>query len=183
MAYTYPHTIENGAGEKLTFLGIRQDPDGEFMEVENLVSAGSGPPMHVHYKQEETLTVVQGKIGVQVLGQEPSFYEAGSTVTFPKGQAHKFWNAGTEPLVCKGWVKPVHNIEYFLTEIYRSTKENGGKRPGSFEAAYLLNKYKSEFDMLEIPAFVKKVIFPVTIFFGKLTGKYKKFKHAPEAIK
>src|SRR5687767_12911937 len=102
MAYTYPHTIENGGGEMLTFLGIRQDPDGEFMEVENLVSPGSGPPMHVHHKQEESLTVVQGKIGVQVLGEEPKFYEAGSTVTFPKGQAHKFWNAGTEPMVCKG---------------------------------------------------------------------------------
>jgi hypothetical protein len=33
--------------------------------------------------------------------------------------------------------------------------------------------------MLEIPAFVQKVIFPVVLFIGRLTGKNKKYSNAP----
>lgn len=181
--FNYPHTIENGGGEKLTFIKRITDDSGDYLKVENLVQPHSGPPMHVHFKQAESLTVVQGKIGVQYLGGKEIFFGEGDTITFKAGEAHRFWNAGTEPMICKGWVRPAHNIEYFLTEIYRSTKENGGKEPGKFDGAYLLTKYKSEFAMPEIPAFVKKVIFPVTIFLGKLSGKHKKFMDAPEPVR
>lgn len=184
MNYTYPHTITNGGGEQLTFVRKLKDEKGtEYLEVENRVDPNSGPPMHVHFKQSESLTVVKGKMGIQEPGKEPQYYGEGETLEFEAGRPHKFWNAGTEPLICKGWVKPAHNMEYFLTEIYKSTKANGGKRPGNFDGAYLMNLYKSEFDMLEIPAFVKKFIFPLTIFFGKLMGKHKKFADAPEPVR
>ncbi len=42
--YTYPHTIENGAGERLTFVRRVQDPTGDRLEVENLVKPGSADP-------------------------------------------------------------------------------------------------------------------------------------------
>ena len=182
MQYTYPHTITNGGGEQLTFVRRVSDENGDYLEVENVVQPMAGPPMHVHHKQEEAITVVKGKLAAQVPGQEPRIYEAGETISFKAGEVHKFWNAGTEPLIGKGFVKPAHNIEYFLTAIYDSTKANGGKRPGTFDSAFLLNKYKSEFDMTELPSFVKKVIFPVVLFIGKLQGKHKKFKDAPDAI-
>jgi quercetin dioxygenase-like cupin family protein len=181
--FNYPHIIENGAGEQLTFVKLVKDGTGDYLEVENLVQPNSGPPMHVHFKQDESLTVMKGKIGVQLLGGKEEFFGEGQTITFKAGQAHRFWNAGTEPMICKGWIKPAHNVEYFLTEIYKSIKANGGKEPGKFDGAYLLTKYKSEFDMSEIPSFVKKVIFPITIFFGKLSGKHKKFNDAPEPVK
>lgn len=181
--FIYPHTIENGGGEQLTFVRRIQDETGESLEVENLVQPNSGPPMHVHFKQDESITIVKGQIGVQYLGGEEMFFGEGDTITFRAGDAHRFWNAGTGPLICKGWVKPADNIEYFLTEIYRSTKENGGKRPGTFDAAWLLSKYRSEFDMYGIPSFVKKFIFPITIFFGKVSGKHKKFTDAPGPVK
>ena len=183
MRYTYPHTIENGAGEKLTFARKFSDETGEWLEGYNIVQPGSGPPMHVHHKQAERLTVVKGKMGIQRPGQEPEYLEEGQAIHFEAGEPHRFWNAGTEPLVCTGWIKPVHNVEYFLTEIYKSTRANGGKAPGRFDAAWLLTRYRSEFDMLAIPPFVKKVIFPLVIFFGKLAGKHKKFKDAPEPVK
>lgn len=180
--YTYPHTIDNGAGEQLTFIKKVKDAEGDYLEVENLVQPNSGPPMHVHFKQDESLTVVKGKIGVQLSGGKEEFFGEGQTITFKAGEAHRFWNAGTEPMICKGWVKPSHNIEYFLTEIYKSTKAHGGKQPGQFDAAYLSERYKSEFDMPEIPSFVKKVVFPITIFVGKLSGQHKKFSDAPQPV-
>jgi quercetin dioxygenase-like cupin family protein len=182
-AYQYPHTIENGAGEQLTFVRLVEDATGSWLEVENMVEPKAGPPMHTHHRQEESLTVVAGKIGVEIAGQPEAFYEKGATVNFKPGQAHRFWNAGTEPLICKGWIKPADNVEYFLTEIFNSTKANGGKEPLSFDGAYLLDRYKSEFDMAGIPPLVKKVIFPTTVFLGKLAGRHKKFKNAPMPIK
>lgn len=55
MRYTYPHTIENGGGEQLTFVRLVQDPEGDWLEVENLVQPGGGPPMHTHHRQAESL--------------------------------------------------------------------------------------------------------------------------------
>ena len=181
--YTYPHTIENGTGEHLTFVRRVQDADGEYVEVENYLLPNAGPPMHVHYKQSEGLTIVQGRMGVQVPGKEPEFYTEGQSVSFQAGEPHRFWNAGTEPLVCRGWVRPVHNIEYFLTEIYRTTRENGGHRPGAFEGAYLSWRYRSEFGMTEIPSLVRSVVFPATVAIGTLLGKYRKYRDAPEPIR
>lgn len=182
MRYTYPHAIENGHGEQITFVRLVKDPAGDWLEVENLVQPGSGPPMHVHFKQAESLTVVSGRIGVQESGKEPVEHGPGSTVTFQAGVGHKFWAAGSEPLRCKGWIKPAHNVEYFLTEFYASTKASGKGRPDDFDGAYLGLRYKSEFDILDVPAFVRMVIFPVTVFFGKLAGKHKKFADAPEPV-
>ena len=183
MNYSYPHTIDNGHGEELTFVRLVKSDAGELLEVENKVQPGSGPPMHVHHLQDESLTIVSGRIGVQISGSDPTFHGPGETVTFQRGVAHRFWNAGNDVLVCKGWVSPPHNIEYFLTEIYRSVKSNGGSRPSMFDGAFLQTRYKSEFDMVEIPAFVKTVIFPVVLAFGKLTGQHRKFESSPAPVK
>ena len=180
---SYPKTIESGTGEQLTFTR-RYVKDGvEYMEAENLVQPGSGPPMHVHHLQDESLTVIEGVLAAQVLNEDPKFYHPGETAFFPRGVVHKFWNAGDTVLKCKGFVTPVYNFEFFLTEIYRSTRESGNGRPATFDAAFLLNRYKTEFDMLEIPAFVKKVIFPVTLVTGRMKGLHRKFNNAPKAIK
>ena len=66
--YSYPHTIENGAGERITFVRPVQDSAGDRLEVENFVKPGSGPPMHVHTYQEEALTIQQGQLGYQRSG-------------------------------------------------------------------------------------------------------------------
>src|SRR4030095_15838752 len=97
--FNYPHTIENGGGEKLTFVRRVNDGTGDYLEVENVVQPNAGPPMHVHFKQEESITVVKGKIGIQHLGGKEMFFGEGETVTFKPGEAHRFWNAGTEPLI------------------------------------------------------------------------------------
>lgn len=182
MNNNYPKTIDNGTSEKLTFLRHYVKDGIEYMEAENEVNPGGGPPMHVHHLQDEGFTVVEGKLACQVLGEEPKYYYPGQTVWFPRGVAHKFWNAGDTKLKCIGTVTPVYNLEYFLTEIFTSVKQNGNGRPGTFDAAYLLKRYKTEFDMLEIPSFVKTVIFPIALFVGKLTGRYKKFSNAPAPV-
>ena len=45
--HTYPHKIENGEGEVITFLGVVRDRDGDRMEVELLAPPNVGTPMHL----------------------------------------------------------------------------------------------------------------------------------------
>lgn len=100
---------------------------------------------------------------------------------FKAGIPHKFWNAGNELLCSRGYISPAGNAVYFLSQLFKSAKENGG-RPGIYDAAFLLDRYKSEFGMLEIPQFVQKTIFPMVLFLGYIIGKNKKFIDAPPPL-
>jgi hypothetical protein len=86
-------------------------------------------------------------------------------------------------LHCKGWVKPANTLVFFLSSIYAAQNKSGKAQPEQFDSAYLLKRYSTEYDLPEIPQFVKKIIIPVTYYIGKLLGKYKHFKNAPEPVK
>ena len=79
--HSYPHTIDNGAGERLTF--VRRV--GDRLEVESIVEPGSGPPMHVHHHQEEALDGRAGRVGFQRPGEPEQFAERGETVRVQAG--------------------------------------------------------------------------------------------------
>ena len=180
--YQYPHTITNKQGETLTFREILVEDGIEKAIVTNDVAPGSGPPMHVHFKQAESLTVTDGEMTYQILGKEPVTVQKGETVTFEKGVAPKFWNSGKTTLKCIGWVKPANHLDFFLTEMYKALDEGDGERPEPFASAYLTTRYKSEYAMLELPGFVRSVVIPITYFIGKATGKFQRFKDAPEPL-
>lgn len=182
MNYQLPHTIQNCIGEKLTFLELVQEPDGDKLIVENFVQPGASIVMHVHHLQEEALTVVKGRIGYQVRGQAERFAGPGDTVVFSKGVAHRFWNAGEEVLHCTGYIKPANTIVFYLSSIYAAQNKAGSGKPELFDAAYLMTRYASEYDMPDLPWIVKKVIVPVVYFIGKTFGKYKHFKDAPKPL-
>ncbi len=179
----YPYTIENGGGEQLTFVGTGHDEQGEYLEARNTVAPGAGPPMHVHHLQEEGLTVERGTMGYQVLGEEERRVGPGESATFAPGVAHRFWNAGEDELVCTGFVRPPDNLEYFLSEIFASTRRNGGKRPGLFDAAYLLRRYGDEFGMMVPPQPVQRILFPVIVAAGRVLGWDRRFADAPEPVR
>lgn len=178
----YPYIIENGAGERLTFMKRIREADGERVIGEACVAPGAGPPMHVHHLQEEGFTVVQGRIGLQRAGREPQFANAGETIVFRAGEPHRFWNAGTDELRCTAYVKPAGNVEYFLGALFASQKSNGGSRPSLFDVAFLMHRYRSEYRMTEIPSVVQRLVFPVLIAIGSVLGKYAKYADAPEPL-
>jgi quercetin dioxygenase-like cupin family protein len=182
MDFQLPHTIQN-SGEKLVFKALVREADGDKLILENYVAPKSGPPMHTHFLQDEGLTVVRGRIGYQVKGQVPQYAGEGETVVFKRGVPHRFWNDGQEELHCMGWVKPANTLVFFLSSVYEAQNKSGSMVPEKFDAAYLLTRYRSEYDMADIPAFVKKIILPVTYRVGKLLGKYRHFRNAPEPVK
>lgn len=168
-------------GETLTITKSAIETNGQITEFEGTEEPGIGPPMHVHFKQEEMVRVTKGKMRIKTLTREFSLTE-GQEYVFAQGEAHQFWNEGDKTLYYSGYVKPSNNYEYFIRHIYQSANLANDDKPNPFDAAFLLTKYKSEMDMLVIPKPVKLILFPVFLAIGKLTGKYKKFADAPPAI-
>ncbi|RMG56355.1 MAG: cupin domain-containing protein [Bacteroidetes bacterium] len=160
--FEFPHTIENPFGESLTFHSIVEENGEKKMIATNKVSPGAGPPFHVHYKQDESLTVTKGLMGYQVYGEEEKILKEGESIVFKRGQMHRFWNAGEDELECEGWVKPANSFDYFLTGIYNSMNKAGKAEGDPFYTAFLMTRYKTEYDLKDIPPFVKKFIFPIT---------------------
>ncbi|MEP7318414.1 MAG: cupin domain-containing protein [Panacibacter sp.] len=183
MNITYPHTIENCIGEKLIFREVRKENGDDVVLVENFVVPGSGPVMHTHLLQDEGLTVIKGRMAYQVKDQPVQYAAAGESVVFKRGVPHRFWNDGEEILNCTGWLKPANTIVFYLSSIYAAQNKSGNAQPERFDGAYLIKRYASEYDLPEIPVFVKKIIIPVTYYIGLLSGKYKHFKNAPAPVK
>lgn len=183
MRFTYPHTIDDGAGERLTFLRRVPGARGDRLEVENVVAPGAGPPMHVHHHQVEALTVVEGRIGWERPGQRARLAGPGEEVVFAAGDAHRFWNAGSTDLRCRGYVEPADSIEYFLAEIFASARRRGSTRPDPFDAAFLARRYRDEFTMVEIPAPIRTLVLPLQVALGTLLGRYRRYAGAPEPVR
>ena len=179
MNQSLPITIDNGSGETLIFHRIESAQGEEKLIIENFVAPGSQPLLHINRLQDEALTVLHGRLGFQLEGEEAQFAGIGGTAVFPKGRAHRFWNAGPDELNCFGWIKPANNSIFYLTSLYNAMKESTNGKPEQFDTAYLLYRYKNEYEMPGLPRFVKSVVIPATYALGKWTGRYRKFKDAP----
>lgn len=178
---SYPNTVDNGAGERITFLGREPNGSGgERLRLENRVSAGQGPPMHAHLHQAESLTVLAGRIGYRAEGEAERFAGPGETVVFPAGTAHCFWSASEETLHCAGWIDPADNAEFFLSRLFESTRLSGRGRPNLFDTAFLLDRYASEYRLAGVPWVARALLFPLIRRIGLMTGRYAKFRDAPE---
>ena len=168
----------NKNGEILIITKSGKETNGEITEFEGMDEPGIGPPMHVHFLQEEMIKVLRGSLRVKTPDKEFNLKQ-GEEYLFEPGEAHEFWNNGNEQNHYSGYLKPSYNYEYIIENIYLSANEANDVKPGPFDAAYLLTKYKSEIDLLVIPTLVKKLVFPILYRLGKLTGKFKKYEDAP----
>jgi len=157
------------------------ETNGTITEFEGYDEPGIGPPFHVHFKQEEGVEVIKGRMRVKTTQKEFVLSE-GEQYIFAPGEAHKFWNDGDGQLKFKGYVKPSLNYEFFIEHVYRSANEAGDDKPAPFDAAFLLTRYKSEFDILEIPKPVKAIVFPVLLTIGRMIGKFRIYKGAPSPL-
>jgi quercetin dioxygenase-like cupin family protein len=60
------------------------------------VPPGSGPPLHVHSREDELLLVIEGRISYFTEGGWIEM-QPGSAVFMPRGSAHCYRNVGTTP--------------------------------------------------------------------------------------
>ena len=112
--------VEQGGGlalhavgdEMLVKIGSR-DTNGAFAVIEGCTQPGGGPPLHIHYEQDEWWYVIEGEFLFEVDGVEIRA-GAGATVFAPKGSRHAFTNIGTKPARSLVTVVPGGLDEFFV---------------------------------------------------------------------
>lgn len=50
-----------------------------------------------------------------------------------------------------GWATPPNNLEYFLTALFDSMKRRGRKRPGFFDAVFLVTRQNRSWKYQPVP--------------------------------
>ncbi len=83
-------------GETLYYKVTDEDTDGMLDYYVLDVDAKSGPPLHIHKKQHETVHFLKGRYKVQI-NDQTYYCDEGAFVHFPMGCVHAFLNLSDEP--------------------------------------------------------------------------------------
>jgi quercetin dioxygenase-like cupin family protein len=83
-------------GDHYTVKCSGDDTGGAMTLIEVLVPPGSGPPPHIHRREDEMFYVLAGEFEVSINDQRSSA-GPGSWVTLAKGSLHHFKNIGATP--------------------------------------------------------------------------------------
>ena len=98
------------SGERLELR--RLSGDGElWLELKGFLPPHQeGPPLHIHYLEDEEGTVMAGTLSAVVDGRRIDA-GPGESASFPRGSAHRWWNEGDEPLEFVGTARPVVDLD------------------------------------------------------------------------
>ncbi|MAT14098.1 MAG: cupin [Planctomyces sp.] len=78
-------------GDVYRFLATGAETAGKYASFEAIVPPGSGPPPHIHSREEESFLVLEGEMTFY-LGEERIVAEAGTFLNMPIGSLHRFKN-------------------------------------------------------------------------------------------
>lgn len=136
-----------GEGEANEAFGLRRifrvtadQTDGAFAIFEENVPEGAGPPLHIHHKETETFTVLDGAIRFHLDGEEFTA-EPGAIVVIPAGTPHTFQGRGPGMSRALIQLSPGHAAGFF-----GAVTKAGLKAPDDMEAvAKLAEDYNLSF--------------------------------------
>jgi mannose-6-phosphate isomerase-like protein (cupin superfamily) len=151
------------SGERIT-IGARTG-DGRVLAWELLLAPGGRvPSSHAHPKQEETFTVLAGRMRFRVGGRRV-LAGPGDCVRVPPGTVHHFANAGREPARVAVRTRPALRTQELLeTAAALAQEQHAAARrlPGLFDLALFMRDFEREVRAPYLPAaLVRAVIRPV----------------------
>ena len=88
--------LQSGPGRDLIFKVTGDDTGGAFDYFVVEVGPRSGPPLHVHHFQEETIHVLKGHFKIRI-GDEIFYLKEGGFAYLPSKIPHAFLNLTDEP--------------------------------------------------------------------------------------
>ncbi len=132
-------TIKNPVtGERVTFLATSADTDGDAVVIETVVQPGGFvAAAHVHPAQSERFAVAAGQLGLKV-GRKKMTLGPGEVATVEAGTAHRFWNAGADPV-------------RFVCEVFALAADGKTGRKGMPNPLCLAVIARAHFDTVRLP--------------------------------
>jgi quercetin dioxygenase-like cupin family protein len=131
-----------------------------------------GPPLHIHFKEHEEGTVLGGTLSAEVDGRQIEV-QAGGTAPLPMGSAHRWWNAGDQPLAFEGVAKPVVDLDVYLAAAFEVLNSGPANRPPLFYIAHLAWRHRKTQAVLFAPLWLQVVLVPAVVLVGTILGRYR----------
>ena len=131
-----------------------------------------GPPLHVHYSEDEEGTVTAGVLSTEVGGSVMHF-GVGESVTLPRGVRHRWWNEGSEPLEWVGYAKPVVDLDRYLQAVFEVVSSSPEGRPSPIYMAHIMRRHRDTQRVFLIPGPIQRLVFTLAYLVGTLLGKYR----------
>jgi quercetin dioxygenase-like cupin family protein len=100
-------------GDHYTVKASGEDTGGAFALIEVLVPSQSGPPPHIHRREDEAFYVLEGEFEVHIDDQSLTA-GPGSWVTLAKATLHHFKNVSTKPAKMLILATPAGLDQFFL---------------------------------------------------------------------
>ncbi len=160
-------------GERLALRRIRMGNGVEELRLSGSLPAhGQGPPLHIHFDEDERGEVVSGTLSVLVDGRQ-LVIKAGGPGHFPKGSAHRWWNDGDGELVFRGVVTPAIDLDRYLQAMFEVLNAGPPNHPPIFYMAHVLYRHRRTQLALVVPRLMQRVLFPLVVLLGTVIGKYR----------
>jgi mannose-6-phosphate isomerase-like protein (cupin superfamily) len=168
------------------WLTIRNRHTGEVLRLRRVIRGGElclelhgsvparrpGPPLHIHYQENEEGMVVRGTLSVELDGRRMEI-KAGETALLPAGLPHRWWNDGDEPLVFEGVARPLADLDQYFQEAFDVLNNGSADRPPIFYMAHLAWTHRRTQVVLFAPVWLQKVIVPAIVAVGTVLGRYR----------
>jgi uncharacterized cupin superfamily protein len=113
-------------GDRYTLKVGGAETGGAFALVEALVPPGSGPPSHIHSREDEAFYVLEGELTFEADGRQFTA-GPGSWVSLAKGSLHRFTNRTADLARILILLAPA-GMENFFFEIGREAHADEGLR-------------------------------------------------------
>jgi quercetin dioxygenase-like cupin family protein len=136
---SHPATIRSAAegatigvvGDTYRFLATGDETEGRYATWEATVPPGSGPPPHIHSREEESFIVLEGEVTFYV-GEERHVAGPGAFARIPIGTLHRFKNESSAVARMIISVVPA-GLEKMFLETGRPLLPDGSAPPPSQE--------------------------------------------------
>ncbi|MGH2896767.1 MAG: quercetin 2,3-dioxygenase [Solirubrobacteraceae bacterium] len=134
--------VAPGAGERIwftqnlmTFKATAETTGGAYTLLEAVAPAGSGPPLHVHHREDEGFWVLEGTLSIRC-GEETFTAGPGSYTFLPRGVPHAFVVEGDTQARVLSMATP-GGLEGFFATVGRPAENDGLPPAGPPDVAAL----------------------------------------------
>ncbi|HOX20053.1 MAG TPA: cupin domain-containing protein [Gemmatimonadales bacterium] len=159
-------------GEVLELRRYRED-GVPLLEIRGSLPAHSmGPPLHIHFLEDEEGLVRAGTLSAVVGGRRVDA-GPGQSVQLPRGIPHRWWNEGDTELAFVGRARPVEDLDQYLQAVFEVMNASPAGRPSLFYIAHLSLRHRRTQAVLLMPRAVQAVLFPLVVALGTLLGRYR----------
>jgi quercetin 2,3-dioxygenase len=133
-----------GGGSRNDLKVSGNDTDGQWAMFEIHSKGKTGPALHIHFDQDETVNILEGDYLYQI-GDEKRRFKTGDTIFIPRGTPHAFLYLGEGTGRKLSMYQPANNIE----EMFRKIGQIKERTPENVQAAMKVNNSKVVGGMLK----------------------------------